>query len=89
MEDPKTQTGQDQAQPRRNENEDRNNPQRTGNQNESTRSGQQGQSAQPKKPGEKGYDEGKVGQDTDGDGKVVQPGQKPGQSHGEGMPGKK
>lgn len=29
-------------------------------------------------------DQGKVGQDTDGDGKVVKPGQKPGQSHGTG-----
>ena len=30
-------------------------------------------------------DQGMIGQDTDGDGKVVQPGQKPGQSHGEGL----
>lgn len=30
--------------------------------------------------------EGKVGQDTDGDGKVVKPGQKPGQSGGRGLP---
>lgn len=29
---------------------------------------------------------GKVGQDTDGDGKVVKPGQKPGQSGGRGLP---
>ena len=28
----------------------------------------------------------KVGQDTDGDGKVVKPGQKPGQSGGKGLP---
>lgn len=33
-----------------------------------------------------GGDEGKVGQDTDGDGKVVKPGQKPGQSGGRGLP---
>ncbi len=26
------------------------------------------------------------GQDTDGDGKVVKPGQAPGQSHGKGLP---
>lgn len=30
-------------------------------------------------------DRGLVGQDTDGDGKVVKPGQPPGQSHGEGL----
>jgi hypothetical protein len=30
-------------------------------------------------------DQGLVGQDTDGDGKVVQPGQRPGQSHGHGL----
>lgn len=33
-----------------------------------------------------GGDEGKVGQDTDGDGKVVKPGEKPGQSGGAGLP---
>jgi hypothetical protein len=33
-----------------------------------------------------GGDEGKVGQDTDGDGKVVKPGAKPGQSGGAGLP---
>lgn len=32
-----------------------------------------------------GGDKGKVGQDTDGDGKVVKPGQTPGQSHGKGL----
>jgi hypothetical protein len=31
-------------------------------------------------------DQGKVGQDTDGDGKVVKPGQTPGQSGGRGLP---
>jgi hypothetical protein len=36
--------------------------------------------------GQAGDDEGKVGQDTDGDGKVVKPGQKPGQSGGKGLP---
>ena len=30
-------------------------------------------------------DRGMVGRDTDGDGKVVKPGQKPGQSHGTGV----
>jgi hypothetical protein len=30
-------------------------------------------------------DRSMVGQDTDGDGKVVKPGQKPGQSHGTGV----
>jgi hypothetical protein len=35
------------------------------------------------KPGQSA-DKGMVGQDTDGDGKTVQPGQKPGQSHGTG-----
>jgi len=33
-----------------------------------------------------GGDQGKVGQDTDGDGKVVKPGQTPGQSGGSGLP---
>jgi len=50
----------------------------------------------PQNPGERdddmgrkqghGGDEGKVGQDTDGDGKTVKPGQKPGQSGGKGLP---
>lgn len=35
---------------------------------------------------QQGGDQGKVGQDTDGDGKVVKPGQTPGQSHGKGLP---
>jgi hypothetical protein len=38
------------------------------------------------KHGHGGPDQGKVGQDTDGDGKVVKPGQKPGQSGGKGLP---
>lgn len=40
------------------------------------------------KPGQPGHDndDDKVGQDTDGDGKVVKPGQKPGQSGGRGLP---
>jgi hypothetical protein len=33
-----------------------------------------------------GRDDSMVGKDTDGDGKVVKPGQKPGQSHGQGLP---
>jgi hypothetical protein len=36
------------------------------------------------KPGQSA-EQNKVGQDTDGDGKTVQPGQKPGQSHGTGQ----
>jgi hypothetical protein len=32
-----------------------------------------------------GGDHGKAGQDTDGDGKVVKPGQPPGQSGGQGL----
>ena len=39
-----------------------------------------------RKHGHGGPDRGEVGQDTDGDGKVVQPGQKPGQSGGKGLP---
>jgi hypothetical protein len=39
--------------------------------------------------GKKGADQGMVGQDTDSDGKAVKPGQKPGQSHGQGLPGQK
>ena len=41
----------------------------------------QGGQSDPRKVGQ---DQGKVGQDTDGDGKTVKPGQKPGQSHGTG-----
>lgn len=41
---------------------------------------QKGQSANS------GRDDSLVGVDTDGDGKVVKPGQKPGQSHGHGLP---
>jgi hypothetical protein len=36
-------------------------------------------------PGKEHDDEGKVGQDTDGDGKVVKPGQRPGRSGGQGL----
>jgi len=44
------------------------------------------QSHSGSKPQDKSrIDQGMVGQDTDGDGKVVQPGQQPGQSHGEGL----
>jgi hypothetical protein len=39
-----------------------------------------------RKHGHRGADDDKVGQDTDGDGKVVKPGQKPGQSGGKGLP---
>ena len=46
--------------------------------------GRDDRGAMGNKPGQ-GADRGKVGQDTDGDGKVVQPGQKPGQSHGTGI----
>jgi hypothetical protein len=45
------------------------------------RPGQQQQ--QPPQAGRQGGDQGKVGQDTDGDGKVVKPA--PGQSGGEGL----
>jgi hypothetical protein len=40
------------------------------------------------KPGQRSEDD-LVGQDTDGDGKTVQPGQRPGQSHGTGHIDKK
>jgi hypothetical protein len=43
------------------------------------------QSRAGSKPQDRRIDQGKVGQDTDGDGKVVKPGQKPGQSHGHGL----
>ena len=36
--------------------------------------------------GKKGSDHDMVGQDTDGDGKTVKPGRRPGQSHGQGLP---
>jgi hypothetical protein len=60
-----------------------------------TKPGQQPEDKQPNRPmgqqpdagkdSTKSPDQGLVGQDTDGDGKVVKPGQKPGQSHGEGL----
>ena len=39
-----------------------------------------------RKHGHGGTEDDKVGQDTDGDGKVVKPGHKPGQSGGKGLP---
>lgn len=42
-----------------------------------------------RKHGHGGPDDDKVGQDTDGDGKTVKPGQKPGQSGGKGLPEKR
>lgn len=48
---------------------------------------QQDKSRMGDKPtsGARPLDQGKVGQDTDGDGKTVKPGQQPGQSHGTGQ----
>jgi hypothetical protein len=50
------------------------------------KSAQQDKSRMGDKPqsGARSLDQGKVGQDTDGDGKTVKPGQPPGQSHGTG-----
>ena len=45
-----------------------------------------GDDEQGRRHGQTGGDQGKVGQDTDGDGKAVKPGQKPGQSGGKGLP---
>jgi hypothetical protein len=56
-----------------------------------TKPGQQPDQKEQNPMGQKGPgntqspDRGLVGQDTDGDGKVVKPGQQPGQSHGEGL----
>jgi hypothetical protein len=55
------------------------------NQAQQQRPGQQQQQQQPTQASRQGGDQGKVGQDTDGDGKVVKPGQPPGQSGGEGL----
>ena len=56
------------------------NPQRQPGQNQDAqRQQQQGN------PRDRDMDRDMVGKDTDGDGKVVQPGQKPGQSHGTGI----
>jgi hypothetical protein len=74
--------------------------QQQGNQQPMDRPGQERPQDRPMTPGEnprhrdeglgrkhgQADDEGKVGQDTDGDGKVVKPGQKPGQSGGKGLP---
>ena len=57
-----------------------------------TQTGQQTEEARKRKEEEErkrrmqGGDQGKVGQDTDGYGKVVKPGQTPGQSGGRGLP---
>jgi len=48
--------------------------------------GDMGRKDMGRKHGHGGADDDKVGQDTDGDGKVVKPGQKPGQSGGKGLP---
>jgi len=78
MEDPKNpQSGQTQSQPRLPEGEERNNPQRPGEQDDRSRSGKPGQGSESNMPGKERDDEGKVGEDTDG--KVVKPGQRPGQ----------
>jgi len=50
------------------------------------RPGDMGRKDMDRKHGHEGADDDKVGQDTDGDGKVVKPGQKPGQSGGKGLP---
>ena len=87
MEDAKNpQSGQTQSQPRLPEGEERNNPQRPDEQDDRSRSGKPGQGSESDMPAKKRDDEGKVGQDTDGDGKVVKPGQRPGQSGGQGLP---
>jgi hypothetical protein len=83
MEDPKNpQSGQTQPQPRPPEGKERNNLQRPGGQDDRSRSGKPGQGSVSNMPSKERDDEGKVGQDTDGDGKVVKPGQRPGQSGG-------
>ena len=87
MEDPKNpQSGQTQQQPRLPEDEKRSNPQRHREQDDLSRSGKPGQGSESNMPGKERDDEGKVGQDTDSDGKVVKPGQRPGQSGGQGLP---
>ena len=55
---------------------------RPGAPNEGQRQQQQGN---PDRKSGLGRDDDMVGKDTDGDGKTVQPGQKPGQSHGTGI----
>jgi hypothetical protein len=67
-----------------------------GNQNPRNQQAQQGDQDKGRmgnkpgmqKPGQRSGDD-LVGQDTDGDGKTVQPGQRPGQSHGTGHIDKK
>jgi hypothetical protein len=68
-----------------------------GSQNPRDRQGQQGDQDKGRmgnkpgmgqKPGQRSADD-LVGEDTDGDGKTVQPGQRPGQSHGTGHIDKK
>jgi hypothetical protein len=53
---------------------------------EQKKTGPQDKGRMGDKPGvDKGADRGLASKDTDGDGKVVKPGQKPGQSHGHGL----
>lgn len=84
------------------ERSDSNSPERSGTQNtqrnpsagqqQPRQPGQQSDEERKRKEEEErkrrmgGGDQGKVGQDTDGDGKVVKPGQTPGQSGGSGLP---
>lgn len=87
MGDQKTQDRpQTQQQPgQRDQQQDQNRP--MGGQEQANRqpsSGGQAQSGARQNP-MPGGDQGKVGQDTDGDGKVVKPGQTPGQSGGKGL----
>ena len=63
--------------------QDRNRDQKNLNPQDRDRYAQQNQKGQSANPGR---DDSLVGIDTDGDGKVVKPGQKPGQSHGQGLP---
>ncbi len=87
MEDPKNpQSGQTQSQPRPPEGEERNNPQRPREQDDRNRSGKPGEGSESNMPGKEHDDEGKVGQDADGDRKVVKPGERPGRSGGRGLP---
>jgi hypothetical protein len=72
-----------------NPNQAQRNPQNQRDEREQMRKPEAAQQApnqqNPNQKPQMGGDQGKVGQDTDGDGKVVKPGQTPGQSHGKGL----
>jgi hypothetical protein len=79
--------GDQQKQGGQNRDQSQGNQQAQGQQNEQDKSRMGNKPGMGQKSGQRGDE--LVGQDTDGDGKTVQPGQRAGQSHGTGHTDKK